>query len=289
MTVKDINYFIGGGSEGGKGIDFFVGGGSINKQGIDYLVGDGVLTNYRAPAVNFDGASYFTNPALQSFASTNSYLWSQWFNLSEVVSNFPAMWTMDPVNDLTQGFVFAPPGDGTGAPWHVDSTLNAINGFYTDMQSPTIINLTTWYHVLAAWRWDDTNVFGQTYVNGQLVALPESLANPPPVSPDFTQEMLVGAATHLPPNFFWKGGMADFFFGPGIDVLDSNNQVPESVLRLFISAEGKPVNPATAVAALGTPAVLMSGDALSFGANQGSGGPFTLTGTLTNASSSPSD
>ncbi len=62
----------------------------------------------------------------------------------------------------------------------------------------------------------------------------------------------------------------------------------EANRRLFFDADGKPVNPSVAVAALGDPFILLSGDASGFPINQGTGGTFTLTGTLTNASSSPS-
>jgi len=57
-------------------------------------------------------------------------------------------------------------------------------------------------------------------------------------------------------------------------------------LAKFIAA-GKPVDPATATAAFGAPAVLFSGDASTFATNQGTLGTFTLEGTLTNASTHP--
>lgn len=63
----------------------------------------------------------------------------------------------------------------------------------------------------------------------------------------------------------------------------------EANRRLFIDASGKPVDPAVATAALGQQTVLMSGDKDTFGINQGSGGSFDSTGTLTNATTSPSD
>jgi hypothetical protein len=62
---------------------------------------------------------------------------------------------------------------------------------------------------------------------------------------------------------------------------------PENLAK-FIS-NGKPVDPAAAVAAFGQPSILFSGDATTFGTNQGSAGAFTTTGTLTNAATSPSN
>lgn len=85
------------------------------------------------------------------------------------------------------------------------------------------------------------------------------------------------------------GDFADVRFMPGVSLLDGGNDIPEVTRRLFIDANGKPVDPATATAALGTPRILFTGNAASFATNQGSGGAFTLTGSLNNAASSPSD
>lgn len=63
----------------------------------------------------------------------------------------------------------------------------------------------------------------------------------------------------------------------------------EANRRKFIDASGKPVDPAGAVAEFGAPICLFSGNSSTFATNQGSGGAFTLTGSLTNAGTSPSD
>jgi hypothetical protein len=79
--------------------------------------------------------------------------------------------------------------------------------------------------------------------------------------------------------------MSDLFmwYGKDIDFSDSANRAK------FIDTHGKPVDPSVAVAAFGTPTVLLSGDSSGFIANKGTGGAFTLTGTLTNAATSPSN
>jgi hypothetical protein len=82
--------------------------------------------------------------------------------------------------------------------------------------------------------------------------------------------------------------MADFRLAIGQNWLVSGD-ISLATRRLFIDADGKPVDPTTATASLGAPAILFSGDASTFPVNQGTGGVFTLTGSLTNASTSPSD
>lgn len=83
---------------------------------------------------------------------------------------------------------------------------------------------------------------------------------------------------------------ADVRIMPGVSLLEGSYDIPMATRRLFVDASNKPVDPATATAALGFPgAILFSGDATGFVTNQGTGGAFTMTGTLTNTSSSPSD
>lgn len=82
---------------------------------------------------------------------------------------------------------------------------------------------------------------------------------------------------------------ADFQIFPGLNLVQPDSTINLSDIRNFVSAAGKPVNPSIAATAYGQQAVLFSGDKDGFPINQGTGGSFTLTGTLTNASTSPSD
>ena len=61
--------------------------------------------------------------------------------------------------------------------------------------------------------------------------------------------------------------------------------------RKFISGDKKPVFLGTdgSKPTGSAPPVYFSGDATDFSTNKGDGGAFTLTGTLTNSSTSPSD
>ncbi len=88
---------------------------------------------------------------------------------------------------------------------------------------------------------------------------------------------------------FITGDVADFrlWTGVSINLTSINNR------RLFVRANGKPADPSLANAALGTPIVSFIGTVASpvstFPVNGGSGGSFTTTGTLTAASTSPTD
>lgn len=83
--------------------------------------------------------------------------------------------------------------------------------------------------------------------------------------------------------------MSMFQFYEGVSIVESDNTISAANRRLFIDATGKPVDPVLAVSTLGSPTVLLNGTATTFATNQGTGGAFTTTGVLTNASTSPSD
>lgn len=81
--------------------------------------------------------------------------------------------------------------------------------------------------------------------------------------------------------------VANPWFAPGqfIDFSVLGNR------RKFVDGSGKPVDLGTdgSIPTGTAPAIFFSGNASSFAINKGTGGAFTLTGALTNASSSPSD
>lgn len=81
---------------------------------------------------------------------------------------------------------------------------------------------------------------------------------------------------------------ADYQMFHGVSIL-TGNTISEATRRLFIDAEGKPVDPAIAADALGNPTVLLHGAAATFVVNAGTGGASTTSGAFTDAATSPSD
>lgn len=75
----------------------------------------------------------------------------------------------------------------------------------------------------------------------------------------------------------------------GTKIVQDDNTILTADLNNFVTVDNKPVNPATAALAYGSPTILFAGDHTGFATNQGTGGAFTLTGALTNATTSPSD
>lgn len=82
--------------------------------------------------------------------------------------------------------------------------------------------------------------------------------------------------------------MAEFQLWSGVSIVETDDTILTANRRLFIDGSGKPVAPSIAVAALGTPTLQLIGTAASW-TSLLTGYGFTIAGTLTNASSSPSD
>lgn len=85
-------------------------------------------------------------------------------------------------------------------------------------------------------------------------------------------------AANADPAYNGKFEMADFLMWTGVSL---NTSVTDN-RRLFIDADGRPVNPSTAIATLGTPVYDLRGPVSNIGTNGGSAGNLTKTGTVTN-------
>lgn len=150
----------------------------------------------------------------------------------------------------------------------------------------TFTSSSTWRHLLASW---DLSVPGAVhlYVN-DVSDLTVNAAIDANLNYTTTNWFVGGTDVY----FGWMhGAMADVYFAPGqyLDFSDAANR------RKFISTSGKPVDlGATGSTPTGTAPLihhhLADAEAVAnFATNRGTGGTFTLTGTLDTGSTSPSD
>jgi len=147
--------------------------------------------------------------------------------------------------------------------------------------TPTYLAASGWHHLLASW--DLATTTGQLYVTDVAPALGTNTRTNDTI--DYTEGAFVIGATPAAVGRY-NGDLADLWFHTShIDLSVEANR------RLFISAAGKPVNlGADGSTPLGVqPLVFLSGATASWHTNKGTGGGFTLTGALADASSSPSD
>lgn len=147
---------------------------------------------------------------------------------------------------------------------------------------------TTWRHVLASWNLADASA-RHLYINdtsdlaGGGTHTDDTIAYATPTEWGFGSDAASASR--------FNGAFAEVYFAPGqyLDFSIVSNR------RKFISGNGKPVHlGATGSAPTGTaPLVyfhLDDGEAVAnFATNRGTGGNFTITGTLDTGSTSPSD
>jgi peptidoglycan hydrolase-like protein with peptidoglycan-binding domain len=246
---------------------------------------------YVAQAVHFDGSTFLKNNSLVLPADVTKISVSLWFNI-----NPASVWNVFFVAG-TSGDPGNPPNSISLANDNTTSDLffYAENmGFSQQINSvfdPTTFALGVWNNLILSIDYSGVVPRATMLLNGVDTGTVwgGGLTGSPP--PD------AGPGTLTLKNFpLWigldefnditLGDMADVWIAPGVSLFDDNGAIPLSTVRKFISANGKPVDPINFPAGA---AVLMSGDASTFGTNQGTGGAFTTTGTLTDAPTSPSN
>jgi hypothetical protein len=241
---------------------------------------------YVAEAVHLDGSSQLiSNSPLAGISNAEKGILAFWWKSGESTSDFRFMattadykfeldWPFDP--DLV-----------------AQDTILILANSGTDQFSffpITSFSLASgWTHFLFAW--DTGHLAGEKVlhcvVNGTLID--HSALNINDANGSITVDYSTIFSAFGDANIGYQpiGDSADWYFAPGqfLDLSIEANRLK------FIDVGGKPVDlGANGETPTGTaPAVFFSGDATGFATNKGTGGAFSLTGSLTNASTSPSD
>lgn len=231
---------------------------------------------YFAPAVHFDGSASLYTPSLIAASGSGLFSFSGWRKFDSLASG---------------PYFFAQDVFGSDVAY---TQVNASGDLYIGVVSGTFPNLTLgFYGVITTGQWHHLlfciDISGST--PAYAVYLDDVLLTPTvaefeePATVDWSGSSLSfnSDTGHVAGGWF-VGDAADDWFAPGVSLLTTGD-IPEATRRIFIDADGKPVDP------FGFPAsaVLFSSDAAYFYVNQGSGGDFILDGALTNASTSPSN
>jgi hypothetical protein len=247
---------------------------------------------YAAQAVNLDGTAFLSIESLT--APTDNGLCSIAFWYRMPVQSNGVLWVVDPNGNYPSNAYFSTP-NAENVIFHQqfcsfdDSECWNANAPFDNTEVFTPVD-TAWRCVLASVDTNHTdpdkiyNFYnGDTPVPYDFVSTGSDV--PAPFLPNFN-----GFELYVFDDGFGDGLIADvsnFWMAPGqyIDFSVEANR------RKFIDANGKPVDlGADGSTPTGTaPAVFFSGDASGFGTNKGTGGTFTLTGALTDATTGPSD
>ena len=233
---------------------------------------------YVAKAVHFDGTdglALFTN----SLSATDGSLFSFSTWIKSDFASGPTVFVTDPANTFSQS-MFA-----QSAPSY-DIQLYDVTGStnYLQLQAiPWIPN--QWNHILfsASTNFPLGSKIIALYVNDVKVDVTPYLLEEDAFTMVFNGLSFYVFCDNRNGDTL-IGDASDTWIGQNVSLL-TGSDISLATRRLFISSTGKPTNPS------GFPSspVLFSGDKDTFPVNQGTGGTFNLTGTLTNATTSPSD
>lgn len=229
-----------------------------------------------ATAVNFDGATFLARGGqLTGISDSATGILSVWVKSSGL--NASALFTDDTDN-------FSIFSDASALQWSLFGLSNA-NKIFGDWNAGSTDD-GVWHHYLVSWN---TNFpAGSRIVNVYLDDVQDTSSTFTDAGVAFNVGYSASGDWSLGSDFFGSiitGDVAEFYFAPGqfLDFTVAANR------RKFVSASIHPVSlGSTCATPTGTaPLACFSGGHTTFATNKGTGGAFTVTGTLTDASTNP--
>ncbi len=236
---------------------------------------------YSIGAVHFDGSSNLGRGANITASNPTSFLQSIWVSNQTLIGNVIPIVSTD--NSIFELYTRSISGGGMPSVYMFASGGAIVSGLARVAEIPLNLAGPAWHQIIISGFIGSPWTI-QVVLDGVLI------------SPILTGGLATAIAFNEENDFyigrdgdgnFYLGDMAQYYLLLDNSPFDLSE--PANVLK-FRSAGGKPVNLLTSGAP--TPLLLFDGTAspTGFQVNQGSlGNVFTLTGTLTNASSSPSD
>jgi hypothetical protein len=243
---------------------------------------------YTAQAVHFDGGVCLE---IASLTSTDNHFFSAvgWVkipaNLVDISTGVVRFYSIDP--DVSDGFSGVSVQNGVDPPPFELSFEVTDDGDNHDEEiggpnSGTVFSAGVWQCFIASIDTSDVNI-GKVYLGDTdtgLICRFSDGASPPFVISSNGKKFVFGAdRVGSPQRRALIGDVADWRIMPGVSLLTAGD-ITETTRRLFIDADGKPVDPAVATAALGAPATVLfsrtDSNPLTFADNEGTGGTATV-------------
>lgn len=237
-----------------------------------------VIDGFTAKAVTFDGTNddVHRTSAFTGVSDGTDGTLSLWFRMNAgdgVLQAFFTMWN----SSNSAVFLLQRTSGNTVTILARDSALATK---FTKTSTATYTSGATWHHVIASWN----ATTARFYIDGADVgSITRTSGNIFLSAP----KIYIGAQLNSgTPGNRLDGDMAEVFFDDVYYDLSA-----ASDLEKFRTGAGKPANlGGDGSSPSGSPPILyLKGPASTFNVNNGSGGDFTVTGALTDASSSPSD
>lgn len=247
------------------------------------------VAGFSASSVNFDGTNDFLNrgAGLTGASDGVSCTISVWFNIIGGDNSHLTIFE----NYLTgvEDRLWLRRSNNNKLLFFVNTIDSAVAWAFTTDNLYDTSNNTGWHHALISCQLDATPV-GQIYIDDSLASITESIVPTDADTLDFTtSDWGIGArSSDELGGLKLNADLSELWFNTEhVDISVEANR------RKFIDASGKPADLGSdGSTATGTqPLVYFRGNATVWnaGTNSGSGGDFTMTGEVTDASTSPSD
>lgn len=233
---------------------------------------------YTANAVTFDGSNdYFSSQTISGLSNSKSGTLSCWLNFAAGGDGVEQVI----LATANSHFKFYRRDDNLLL---IDAT-NAAGSQILGMYLSSIESSDGWVHALASWDQASGGArqFYKNDVSGvNVYSNSDDTIDYTDGSSGYNGFSVNGSGAQK-----FNGDIADFWFMPGVHI----DLSVEANRRKFIDANGKPVNLGSdgSTPTGSAPPIFLSGATGSWHTNKGSGGGFTLNGTLATASTSPSD
>lgn len=223
-------------------------------------------------AVHFDGSSYLRISAISCTDSPNGYVFFWYKEWANAGNNYCVPFVTDP-DVLENNWCALVPSTGS----FEGSLADVTGGEQLDWDATdAVAQGTSWHSFLCAW---ETNAAAGSKKIKIYVDDTDVTGGVNDFSPSFTvgiNGLGVAIGDDGGGNTV-TGDMAAFCLGVGTSLF-TGSDIAVATRRLFVTAGNAPVDPAGFP---GTKVILFDGGSSTFTTNQGSGGAFTLTGTLT--------
>ncbi len=234
-----------------------------------------VAAGYHANATHFDGSTVVTRAsALSGVVAAKIGILSFWMRVTANEAAFRRIYSQS-----TNAHFVAQIGSD-GILFFQGQDTGDVNRLQITATTPIFI-ANGWVHALAAW--DVASSVATFYLSNASDLASASTSN---ANIDYVDTQINVGAHNETPILAFTGDIADFYFNYA-ETLDMTNGTNRAK---FISG-GKPVSlGADGSTPTGTqPGLYLGNAAATFQTNLGSGGNFTVVGSLTDASTSPSD
>lgn len=246
---------------------------------------------YTAKAVHFDGDTWLENTSLTA-TDSNFFSFSVWFrNTTTSNMNYGLLFVVDSENNYTTFFDFQGAAPDTALVLQMSMEDEAGSKGVNTHYAPGTDTDMNWHHLLFSGETGQTSGSNARKLFLDDVDVGTLTSDQGPFQMVFNGKSFWFGADSFGggPGSGILGDIADAWIAPNVNLI-SGGTIPVGTRRKFISASMKPVDLGSdgSTPTGAAPAIFLSGDHSSFGSNKGTGGSFALTGTLTDAASSPS-